>query len=295
MSRDQNNWDLVDASAGPIVGGWLAGRSRAPLSRLARSSSLWERRIAIVATHHFIRRGELSETFRIADLLLRDTHDLIHKAVGWMLREAGKRDGSALRGFLRERYRGMPRTMLRYAIERFPEAERRRYLKGLVLTITAAAETPEFPAGTVRRLPRMDGFGTCTAPPGARRAPQGCRVFRLAARRSSTAHRAPIPLAAAARASSQRTCAGTDQAAAPRVQMARPSYRALDSSRLSAGPAHTSSPRRRGPGCRRRAPHAGTAPARHGSPEAVPAAPTSAASRRQSSLRATIRGSSARR
>jgi 3-methyladenine DNA glycosylase AlkD len=131
-TRDINNWDLVDASAGPIVGGWLAGRSRAPLSRLARSSSLWERRIAIVATHHFIRRGELSETFRIADLLLRDTHDLIHKAVGWMLREAGKRDGSALRDFLRERYRGMPRTMLRYAIERFPEAERQRYLKGLV-------------------------------------------------------------------------------------------------------------------------------------------------------------------
>jgi 3-methyladenine DNA glycosylase AlkD len=129
---DINNWDLVDLSAGPIVGGWLAGRSRAPLTRLARSSSRWERRIAIVATFHFIRLGELDETFRIADLLLHDTHDLIHKAVGWMLRESGKRDGAALRAFLEDRYRGMPRTMLRYAIERFPEAERRRYLKGLV-------------------------------------------------------------------------------------------------------------------------------------------------------------------
>jgi 3-methyladenine DNA glycosylase AlkD len=131
-TRNINNWDLVDLSAGAIVGGWLDRRSRAPLSRLARSTLLWERRIAIVATFHFIRRGELAETFRIADLLLRDTHDLIHKSVGWMLREAGKRDGKALRGFLGERYRTMPRTMLRYAIERFPEAERRRYLKGLV-------------------------------------------------------------------------------------------------------------------------------------------------------------------
>jgi 3-methyladenine DNA glycosylase AlkD len=131
-TRYVNNWDLVDLSAGPVVGGWLEARNRAPLSRLARSKVLWERRIAIVATLHFIRRGELGETFRIADLLLRDTHDLIHKAAGWMLREAGKRDGSALREFLRERYRSVPRTMLRYAIERFPEAERRRYLKGLV-------------------------------------------------------------------------------------------------------------------------------------------------------------------
>jgi 3-methyladenine DNA glycosylase AlkD len=131
-TRDINNWDLVDLSAGAIVGGWLEGRSRAPLSRLARSAWLWERRIAIVATFHFIRRGELDETFRIADLLLQDSHDLIHKAVGWMLREAGKRDGPALREFLRDRYRTMPRTMLRYAIERFPEAERRRYLKGEV-------------------------------------------------------------------------------------------------------------------------------------------------------------------
>jgi 3-methyladenine DNA glycosylase AlkD len=124
-----NNWDLVDSSAAAIVGGWLQDRSRAPLTRLAHSDSLWERRIAIIATHHFIKRGELDETFRIADVLLNDPHDLIHKAVGWMLREAGDRDGAALRQFLDERHHRMPRTMLRYAIEKFPEAERQRYLK----------------------------------------------------------------------------------------------------------------------------------------------------------------------
>ena len=123
-----NNWDLVDASAPQIVGAWLRDRSKAPLTKLARSRSLWERRIAMIATFDFIRRGDLDETFRIADLLLDDDHDLIHKAVGWMLREAGKRDGGALRQFLETRARRMPRTALRYAIERFPEAERRRFL-----------------------------------------------------------------------------------------------------------------------------------------------------------------------
>jgi len=123
-----NNWDLVDSSAPQIVGAWLAGRSRAPLGRLARSSSLWERRIAIIATLFFIRQDDLEETFRIADLLLADDHDLIHKAVGWMLREAGKRSPDAEREYLKTRYRRMPRTMLRYAIEKLPEAERRRYL-----------------------------------------------------------------------------------------------------------------------------------------------------------------------
>jgi 3-methyladenine DNA glycosylase AlkD len=127
-----NNWDLVDGSAPAIVGGFLAGRSRAPLRRLARSRSLWERRIAIVSTLHFIRRGELADTFAITDDLLDDDHDLIHKAAGWMLREAGKQDGDALRRFLAPRCAQMPRTMLRYAIERFPEAERRRYLRGTV-------------------------------------------------------------------------------------------------------------------------------------------------------------------
>jgi 3-methyladenine DNA glycosylase AlkD len=127
-----NNWDLVDSSAPHIVGAWLFPRSRAPLRRLARSSSLWDRRIAIIATQFFIRNGDLEETFRIADLLLTDPHDLIHKAVGWMLREAGNRDPKAERRYLETRYPRMPRTMLRYAIERFPEAERRRYLAGTI-------------------------------------------------------------------------------------------------------------------------------------------------------------------
>jgi 3-methyladenine DNA glycosylase AlkD len=124
-----NNWDLVDCSAGQIVGGWLRGRSTAPLTRLARSQSLWERRIAMIATFDGIRRGEFGDTFRIAEILLHDEHDLIHKAVGWLLREVGKRDGAAERAFLASRYKTMPRTMLRYAIERFPETERRKYLE----------------------------------------------------------------------------------------------------------------------------------------------------------------------
>ena len=127
-TRFINNWDLVDSSADHIVGGWLWNRSTATLSRLARSSSLWERRIAIVATLQFIRAGELQETFRIADMLINDRHDLIHKATGWMLREAGKRDVNALRRYLVTRHTRMPRTMLRYAIERLPEVERRRYV-----------------------------------------------------------------------------------------------------------------------------------------------------------------------
>lgn len=122
-----NSWDLVDVSAPHIVGAWLAERSRAILRRLARSKSLWERRIAILATHHFIRRGDLEDTFALADLLLDDAHDLIHKAVGWMLREAGDRDPAALRRFLKTRHPRMPRTMLRYAIEKFSERERRAY------------------------------------------------------------------------------------------------------------------------------------------------------------------------
>ncbi len=129
-TRFINNWDLVDCSSAQIVGGWLRGRSTAPLTRLAKSESLWERRIAMLATLDGIRRGEFDDAFRIADLLLHDDHDLIHKAVGWMLREVGKRDGAAERAFLADRYKTMPRTMLRYAIERFPEGERRKYLRG---------------------------------------------------------------------------------------------------------------------------------------------------------------------
>jgi 3-methyladenine DNA glycosylase AlkD len=129
-TRFINNWDLVDSSAHDIVGAWLEDRNRAPLRRLARSPSVWERRIAIIATLHFIRAGEFDDTFVIADRLLGDRHDLIHKAVGWMLREVGNRDGAAERSFLRDRYARMPRTMLRYAIEKFPERERRQYLRG---------------------------------------------------------------------------------------------------------------------------------------------------------------------
>ena len=131
-TRFINNWDLVDCSAAQIVGGWLRGRSTAPLTRLARSKSLWERRIAMLATFDGIRRNTFNDTFRIATLLLHDDHDLIHKAVGWLLREVGKRDGAAERAFLADRYKTMPRTMLRYAIERFPEGERRRYLNGRI-------------------------------------------------------------------------------------------------------------------------------------------------------------------
>ena len=127
-----NNWDLVDASAPYIVGAHLAGRERAPLYRLAQSDSLWERRIAIVATFHFIRGGESRDTLGIAERLLADREDLIHKATGWMLRELGKRDLAALEPFLQRHYPVMPRTMLRYAIERFPEERRQAYLRGMV-------------------------------------------------------------------------------------------------------------------------------------------------------------------
>jgi 3-methyladenine DNA glycosylase AlkD len=126
-----NNWDLVDASAPAIVGGFLAGRDRGPLFGLAGSASLWERRIAVVATQHFIRRGDFADTLRLAGLLLGDREDLIHKAVGWMLREVGKRDQAVLEGFLAGHCRRMPRTMLRYAIERLPQERRRQYLEGV--------------------------------------------------------------------------------------------------------------------------------------------------------------------
>jgi len=131
-ARCINNWDLVDSSAEHIVGAFLWDRSRAPLGRLARSSDLWERRIAVMATFHFIKRGEFGETLAVARMLLSDREDLIHKAVGWMLREVGKRDPEAEEEFLKEHHKRMPRVMLRYAIERFPEEKRRRYLKGEV-------------------------------------------------------------------------------------------------------------------------------------------------------------------
>ncbi|HEX5733345.1 MAG TPA: DNA alkylation repair protein [Blastocatellia bacterium] len=127
-----NNWDLVDLSAHHIVGQHLSDRSREPLYRLAKSESLWERRIAIIATAYFIKRGEFKETLKISKLLLSDKEDLIHKAVGWMLREVGKRDLATEERFLIAHYKRMPRTMLRYAIERFPEPRRQMYLKGII-------------------------------------------------------------------------------------------------------------------------------------------------------------------
>lgn len=125
-----NNWDLVDVSACQVVGAHLEARERAPLVRLARSTSLWERRIAIVATFHFIRHHDYGDTLNLAERLLGDDHDLIHKATGWMLREVGNRDRAVLSGFLDRHCRAMPRTMLRYAIERYPEPERQAYLRG---------------------------------------------------------------------------------------------------------------------------------------------------------------------
>jgi 3-methyladenine DNA glycosylase AlkD len=130
-----NNWDLVDLSAAPIVGAWLSDKPKerkSVLTRLAKSKVIWERRIAILATYHSIKNGDATETLRLARLLLKDEEDLIHKAVGWMLREVGQRIGQDVEeDFLKQVYREMPRTMLRYAIERFPEAKRKRYLLGL--------------------------------------------------------------------------------------------------------------------------------------------------------------------
>lgn len=123
-----NNWDLVDASAPQIVGAHLLHRDRRVLHRLAKSHSVWERRIAIIATARFIRSGQFDDTFAIVERLLDDEHDLIHKAAGWMLREIGKRNREAEERFLRKYASRMPRTMLRYAIERFPKALRLRYL-----------------------------------------------------------------------------------------------------------------------------------------------------------------------
>jgi 3-methyladenine DNA glycosylase AlkD len=124
-----NNWDLVDSSAPAIVGGYLLDKPRKPLVVLAKSASLWERRIAIVATQHFIRLDQFHDTLTISRLLLSDKEDLIHKAAGWMLREVGDRNEAALETFLTEHGPDMPRTMLRYAIEHFPPEQRRAYLE----------------------------------------------------------------------------------------------------------------------------------------------------------------------
>ena len=127
-----NNWDLVDSSAGYIVGSYLENRSRQVLYELAKSNNLWERRVAIMSTFHFIKKHDFDDALKIAELLINDNEDLIHKAVGWMLREIGNRDLLVEENFLRAHYNTMPRTMLRYAIEKFQEEKRKAYLKGLL-------------------------------------------------------------------------------------------------------------------------------------------------------------------
>jgi len=130
-TRHINNWDLVDLTAEKIVGDYLTDKSKEPLYKLAKSNSLWERRISIMATFHFIKQNNFVQTLIVAKMLLKDKEDLIHKAVGWMLREIGKRHLSTEEKFLNEHSQEMPRTMLRYAIERFPESKRQGYLKGI--------------------------------------------------------------------------------------------------------------------------------------------------------------------
>lgn len=125
-----NNWDLVDVSAPKIPGPWLYHRDQTILRQWAASSHLWTQRIAVLSSFYFIRQGDFEMTLKLAEDLLAHPHDLIHKAVGWMLREIGKRDLKTESDFLRQYYKVMPRTMLRYAIERYPEAERRKWLKG---------------------------------------------------------------------------------------------------------------------------------------------------------------------
>jgi 3-methyladenine DNA glycosylase AlkD len=125
-----NNWDLVDVTAQHIVGDYLMDKNKSPLYRLTKSKDLWERRIAVMATFCFIKRERYEDTLKIAKILFNDKEDLIHKAVGWMLREIGKRNMVIEETFLKQHYKEMPRTMLRYAIEKFPEPKRQQYLKG---------------------------------------------------------------------------------------------------------------------------------------------------------------------
>lgn len=127
-----NNWDLVDSSCHKIMGPYLFEKNRQILYRLAESDSLWERRIAMMTTYYFIKHDQYQDTLRLAEILRDDKEDLIHKVAGWMLREVGKRDVAVEKDFLQQHYQHMPRTMLRYAIEKFPAQERKRYLAGVV-------------------------------------------------------------------------------------------------------------------------------------------------------------------
>lgn len=125
-----NNWDLVDVTCPRIIGEYLVDKNRSFLYELAESKNLWKKRISVVSTFAFIKRNDFNDALKISRTLLKDGHDLIHKAVGWVLREVGKKDKSALENFLNMNYNEMPRTTLRYAIERFPEAERKAFLHG---------------------------------------------------------------------------------------------------------------------------------------------------------------------
>lgn len=127
-----NNWDIVDSSAHLIVGPYIESGARELLYELAAADTIWDRRIAMMATYHYIRQGDFADALKVARVLLCDRHDLIHKVVGWMLREIGKRDYDAEEEFLQRYYKKMPRTMLRYAIEKFPETRRKAYLHGSV-------------------------------------------------------------------------------------------------------------------------------------------------------------------
>ncbi|NCN51705.1 DNA alkylation repair protein [archaeon] len=125
-----NNWDLVDVTCPRIVGFFLINKNKSILYTLANSKNLWEKRISIISTFPFIKENQFADTLKISEVLLRDKHDLIHKAIGWMLREVGKKDVEVLKDFLKTNYKKLPRTTLRYAIERFPEKERKMFLKG---------------------------------------------------------------------------------------------------------------------------------------------------------------------
>lgn len=127
-----NNWDLVDLTAHKIVGAFLENKRRDKLYELAESDNLWEKRISIISTFWYIKNEDFKDALRISEILLNDSHDLIQKAVGWVLREIGKKDQEILAGFLKKHYKNMPRTMLRYSIEKFPESKRKAYLKSIV-------------------------------------------------------------------------------------------------------------------------------------------------------------------
>lgn len=128
-TKNVNNWDLVDSSAGYILGEYLYDKDKSILYKLARSENLWEKRIAIIATQGFIRKNYFDDTLKISEILINDKHDLIHKAVGWMLREVGNRDLKTLYTFLDKHYLKMPRTMLRYAVEKFEKPKKEFYMK----------------------------------------------------------------------------------------------------------------------------------------------------------------------